>query len=174
MSATRAAADGGLLVLATTDIESEGGASLRGDKDVVLAKYDSTGRQIWSRSLGVAGSADGYALAAGADGSVTVTGAVRGAVGETIDRGGADGFVARFDSDGVEQWLHRLGGVSDDSVDAVSVAADGTVYLAGRTRSSRIVVRIPRRRLTPFKPAAFINRSTRLRPTKIPLSASSA
>lgn len=136
ISSAQVGPDGGVYVLGTTDLAAADGPSLRGDKDVVLAKYDSTGHQVWSRALGAAESADGHALTVGADGSVTVAGAISGALGETIEHGQADGFVARFDADGVEQWLHRLGGVWEDSIDAVTVGADGTVYVAGRTRSS--------------------------------------
>lgn len=45
-----------------------------------------------------------------------------------------------------------------------------TRSLAGRTRSSRGVVRVPLRRLTSAKAAAFTSRSIRLRPTAMPSS----
>ena len=45
---------------------------------------------------------------------------------------------------------------------------------AGLESASRMVVQVPLRRLTPCKPAAFISRATRLRPTWTPRSASSA
>ncbi|MGD2132240.1 MAG: hypothetical protein PVI23_05565, partial [Maricaulaceae bacterium] len=56
--------------------------------------------------------------------------------GETIERGGADGFVTRYDADGIEEWTHRLGGIGADAVNAVAVAADGTTYIAGKTTGS--------------------------------------
>jgi hypothetical protein len=133
ITAARAGADGSIYALATSDLALDGGSALRGEQDVVLVKYDTTGRKVWSRVLGAAESADGHALAVGADGSVTVAGSLTGALEGTIDRGGADGFVTRYDAAGVEQWTHRVGGLGDDSVDALTLGADGTVYLAGRT-----------------------------------------
>jgi hypothetical protein len=134
ITAARAGPDGAIYALAVSDLSTDGGPTLRGDKDVVLVRYDSTGRQVWSRVLGASDSAEGAALAVGADGSVTVAGKITGALAGTIDRGGTDGFATRYDAAGVEQWTHRLGGTSDDSVDALALGADGTVYLAGRTR----------------------------------------
>ena len=49
-----------------------------------------------------------------------------------------------------------------------------TRSLAGRRRGSRMVVRAPLRRLTPVRALSLISRSTRLRPTRTPSSASSA
>jgi len=129
-------ADGGLYVLATTDIATGDNLAVRGEQDVVLARYDSTGKRLWTRSLGASGTAEGRSLAVGADGSITVAGVITGDLGSTIDVGGTDGFVTRFDADGVEQWTQRIGGLSDDAVDSVTVAADGTVYVAGRTRNA--------------------------------------
>lgn len=134
ISAARAGPDGSVFALATSDLSPDGGPALRGEQDIVLVKYDSTGRKVWSRVLGAADSAEGHALVVGPDGSVTVAGAIKGALQGTIDRGGADGFATRYDAHGVEQWTHRLGGLNDDSVDALTLGPDGTVYLAGRTR----------------------------------------
>ena len=135
VSATAAGPDGGVYVLGTTDAGTTSGPSLRGEQDVVLAKYDATGRQVWIRHLGVSDSAEGHTLAVGEDGSVTIAGSLKGALGETIDRGGSDAFVTRFDAAGAELWTQRFGGIGDESVDAVAVDADGVVYVAGRTKS---------------------------------------
>lgn len=139
ISSAKAGLDGSMYVLATTDLSTVGGAAIRGEKDVVLAKYDSTGRQVWSRTLGVSGGAEGQSLAVGPDGSVTVAGVVSGALGGTIDKGGKDGFVTRYDGTGNELWTQRIGGLQDDSVDAVAIGDDGTIYVAGRTKGGLAV-----------------------------------
>lgn len=136
ITAARAAADGGFYALATTDGDATDAPGLRGSQDVVLARFDSTGARMWTRVLGAADEAAGATLAVGVDGSVTVAGTLSGAFGDTVAFGGEDAFVTRFDADGVEQWTQRFGGLNDDAAEKVAVAADGTVYVSGRTRSA--------------------------------------
>jgi hypothetical protein len=134
ISAAQAGPDGSMFVLAATDLSPAEGAAIRGDKDVVLAKYDSTGRRLWTRVLGASDTAEGASMAVGADGSVTIAGVMTGALGGTVDKGGKDGFVTKYNASGTELWTHRLGGLYDDSVDAVTMGSDGTIYVAGRTK----------------------------------------
>ena len=47
-----------------------------------------------------------------------------------------DGFVAKFNSSGVLQYLTYIGGSQDDGVSAIAVDAAGNAYLAGATNSS--------------------------------------
>ncbi len=37
---------------------------------------------------------------------------------------------------GVEQWLSRFGGSGDDQPNAVTIASDGTIYVAGKAASA--------------------------------------
>ncbi len=113
-----------------------GGLTPRGDQDVFLTKYDSTGREVFTRGLGASTSASGLALAVGADGSVVVAGKISGALGSTTDFGNDDAFVTKFDASGREVFLQRFGGSSNDEVRSVTLANDGTIYLAGRTGSA--------------------------------------
>ncbi len=112
------------------------GLTPRGEQDVLLTKYDSTGRAVFTRALGAADTASGLALAVGADGAVVVAGKVSGALGTTTDFGGADAFAVKFDASGREVFLERFGGAGDDDVRSIAIAADGTVYLGGRTSAS--------------------------------------
>lgn len=137
--ATATAADGSLYVLADGKGKVDGQA-LKGSSDVVLLRYDSAGKLSYSRSLGAAASASGFALAVSPDGkSVAVAGQVTGALGD--DGGGSDpavgdSFVSVYDASGVEKWTRRGSATSDDAATAVAFGADGSVYVAGRTRSA--------------------------------------
>lgn len=133
VKAAKAASDGGVYVLGTATGALASGLTPIGDQDAVLVKYDSTGRQVWARALGATGSAEGLSLAVDADGDVIVAGAVTGALGTTVDRGGSDVFVARYTAKGAEEWVQRLGTLADDAATALTVGADGTIYVAGRT-----------------------------------------
>jgi hypothetical protein len=47
--------------------------------------------------------------------------------------GGYDGFVAKFDVDGNQHWIHQFGTTSVDEVRYVSTDGLGNIYVAGTT-----------------------------------------
>ncbi len=133
--ATATGANGEIYVLSQAQ-GSVGGLTPIGTQDVFLSKFDSTGKQVFVRGLGAAASASGLALKVAADGSVVVGGKVNGTLGTTTDLGGDDAFVQKFDASGIEVFLKRFGGSGNEEVRDIAVAADGSIYLAGRTGSA--------------------------------------
>lgn len=127
--------DGGLYVVGNSN-SAVGGQTLKGDSDLVLIRYDSTGKRVWSRTLGSAQEATGTAITVDSNGDVIVAGQVTGALGDTNEIGGTDSLVVKYSADGVEQWVQRFGASSDDTINSISVAADGTIYVAGQANSS--------------------------------------
>jgi hypothetical protein len=131
--ATAIGADGAVYVLADLSGSSDN-ASIRGDRDVALLKYDSAGKLAFTQILGAADQASGFAVAVSADGSkVAVAGAVEGGLSGTTARGEDDSFVAVFDADGEPQWSARRGAKGDDQVNAIAFASDGTLVVTGQT-----------------------------------------
>ena len=128
-------ADGGLFVVGHTSAAVDG-QTLKGGQDLVLMRYDSTGKKLWSRVLGAAESASGAAVTVDTSGNVIVAGSVTGELSGTNKVGGADSLVVKYSADGVEQWTRRFGGTADDRAQSVSVGADGTIYVAGRADSA--------------------------------------
>ena len=126
--------DGGIYVVGKTTASTDGQV-LKGEQDLVLAKYDSTGKRVWSRVLGAADSAEGASVAVDANGNVVVAGKVSGGLGDSTDIGGSDSIAVKYNAAGVEQWTQRFGGTGDDNATAVAVADDGTVYVAGKAAS---------------------------------------
>ena len=147
ISAVRSTAtgpDGSVYVLADIDGKTADGQAPKGAADVALLKYDSAGALQFTRTLGSASTASGYALAVSADGSkIAVTGTVTGDLDKTnpAPKGTdgatqADTFVSLFDGQGVEQWTQRRGASTDDTPSSVAIGADGSVYVTGKTSSA--------------------------------------
>lgn len=128
-------ADGGIFVVGQTSAAVDG-QTLKGEQDLVLMRYDSTGKKLWSRVLGAGESASGAAITVDSSGNVIVAGSVTGELSGTNKVGGSDSLVVKYSADGVEQWTRRFGGTADDRASSVSVGADGTVYVGGQANSS--------------------------------------
>jgi hypothetical protein len=138
--------DGALYMLADVT-GAVAGQAVRGSQDVALVKYDSAGKLLYSRTLGAADSATGLSLAVSADGQVAVAGSVSGALSGAQEAalnsgtsgayaGQSDSFVTLYDKDGEETWTQRRGARQDDQANQVAFGADGTVYVAGQTKSA--------------------------------------
>ncbi len=129
------APDGGIYVVGRTS-SGVNGQDIKGESDLVLMRYDSNGKEVWSRVLGAAGEANGASVAVDSAGNVVVAGSVKGALGGTNDLGGEDSLVVKFNADGVEQWAQRFGAAGDDRANAVTIGDDGTIYVVGEARGS--------------------------------------
>lgn len=107
-----------------------------GGQDMFLAKFDSNGAHLWSRSFGSV-SVDGVnGIDVDADGSVYVGGIVGGAVtfadSTHAALGSLDGFVAKFDAAGEPQWAMIVGGAFEDRVLDVAAHPDFAVVVSGQ------------------------------------------
>lgn len=152
--ATAAGADGSVYVLAELTGEVAGQV-IKGERDVALLKYDSTGQLLFSRTLGAADEAKASAIAVSADGKVAIAGSVKGVLrdanattvpapaGTEVPTGSTslnaaeyDSFVTLFDAEGAELWTRRGGAVASDAARAIAFGADGKVYAAGQSTGS--------------------------------------
>ena len=139
VKAQQVAPDGSLYVLAEVDglVDSQ---SIKGGSDVALMKYDPAGNLLYTRTLGAATGASGYALSVSADGqSIAVAGSVTGVL-DLADAGKdakvADSFVSVFSAAGEEKWTQRSGATAEDKATGVAFAADGSVYVTGTAGSA--------------------------------------
>ncbi|SFK18355.1 hypothetical protein SAMN03159338_3533 [Sphingomonas sp. NFR04] len=121
------------------------GANLStGDDNLFLTKMDSSGKVVWQRNLGATGAATGASVSLGQDGSVVVAGTVTGSFnGITAD---GDMAVAKYAANGDEQFSTLVVSKDADTARAVTVGADGSVFVAGRVSNEdggdAMVVRI--------------------------------
>jgi hypothetical protein len=106
-----------------------------GGYDGFLAKYNSSGAHVWSRSMGGASVDTVTGLGVDGNGNPTVAGYFQG----TSNFGGAnltsagsnDVFVARYTSAGAHQWSNRYGDLNDQRAYGAAVDAAGNVALTG-------------------------------------------
>lgn len=123
----------------TTDF---GGGPLTsaGGYDIFLAKFDSDGNHLWSRSFGDADSQFGVSVVRDGFGNIIVTGYFNGTTdfggGPLTSAGGYDVFVARLDPHGNHLWSRSFG--DGDSQFGASIAADnlGDIIVTGRFRGT--------------------------------------
>jgi beta-propeller repeat-containing protein len=117
-----------------------GGGSLTsaGGKDIFVARYTSAGAHVWSKQIG--GSLDDIARGVAVDGggNVVLTGnfassSVNFGGGALVNSGGADIFLAKYDSTGAHVWSKRFGGSFSAAEIGTDVATDGAgnVLLTG-------------------------------------------
>ncbi|MFM1960157.1 MAG: hypothetical protein RL588_1674 [Pseudomonadota bacterium] len=136
-------ADGSVLVL--SDVTGElGGQKIRGDRDVVLQKFDSAGKLLFSRDLGASDEASGLSMAVADDGRIAIAGRIKGKLegatgGSVTELKGevSDSFVTVYNASGEEVWTQRRGSVGDDEATHLAWDSAGKLYVAGDSSSGR-------------------------------------
>lgn len=114
-----------------------------GASDAFLAKYAGNGQLLWSTYIGGTAVDFGESVHVGADGMVYVCGSTQSLNGIQWGvshqgglGGGRDGFLMKFNAEGVRQWGTYYGGAGFDQALEVITDAAGSVYLAGSTSST--------------------------------------
>ncbi len=100
--------------------------------DVLLAKYDSAGNQVWIREFGTAGSDYGYGVALDSSGDPYIAGLTEGDLGGG-SAGGIDMFVAKYDSSGNQQWISQCGTPEKNMAYAIALDSSDNIYVSGGT-----------------------------------------
>jgi len=115
--------------------------------DAFLVKFNSSGLLQWGTYYGGAGSEIGYSCATDASGNVYLAGdaeqgfvpasgiATAGAHQSAYGGGFSDGFLVKFDSNGLRQWGTYYGGSLLDFSHSCATDASGNVYMSGETQS---------------------------------------
>ncbi|WP_298675596.1 hypothetical protein [uncultured Sphingomonas sp.] len=111
------APDGGIVVAGTITGRLDEHVS---DGDMVVARYNAMGDELFSTVIPSAGADAARAVAVGADGSIFVGGKVAGA-------GGGDAFVARIDATGHVADRYTFPDAGRDSLTALAIAPDGNL-----------------------------------------------
>ncbi len=129
-----AVSKGGSVYLTGSSRGIPGQPSVASGDDIILARYSSSGRQVWATLAGGSLIDEGHGVAVSGAGAVYVSGLWGGA----LDAGHGDVVVARYDATGAIEWQRLLSGSQLDMAEGVTVDRDGSIYVAGWTWSPTI------------------------------------
>ena len=114
-----------------------------GSQDAFVTKLDPNGQLIYSTYLGGNDADEGFGIAADPWGSAYVTGRTASATSfptlnsiQSLNAGGVDAFVTKFDIGGQPVYSTYLGGNDADEGYDVAVDSAGRAWVTGRTSSS--------------------------------------
>jgi hypothetical protein len=118
----------------TTDFGS-GPLISAGTLDIFVAKFDASGKPLWSKRFGDADNQEGLAVAVDGAGNVFATGGFFGSVnfgGQTLTSiGKNDIFLVKLDASGQHVWSQSFGDGSTQYASGVAVDSAGNVLLTG-------------------------------------------
>ncbi len=116
----------------------------KGQLDVFLSKFDSSGDFLWARTWGGEHGEYGNGVAVGWLGNAYVTGNFYGTADfdpgggdpHTSNDGSSDVFLSKFDSSGDFLWASTWGGPETDYGWDIATDGSGNVYVSGSFRST--------------------------------------
>jgi Ca2+-binding RTX toxin-like protein len=111
------------------------GGTNAGGKDAWVAKYDSSGNQLWLKQFGTAADDIATDVKTDAFGNLYLTGQTSGSLGGT-NAGGTDAWFAKYDENGNLLWIQQTGTSADDSATGIAPITAGNFYLTGGTEGS--------------------------------------
>ncbi|MGI9582367.1 SBBP repeat-containing protein [Chryseobacterium sp. RRHN12] len=113
-----------------------------GAVDALIAKFDPDGNRIWSSYYGGTNMDYGWHCAVDSNNNIYLSGYtfsttnIANAGHQNTLGGSSDGFLVKFNSNGIRQWGTYYGGNESDEAEACAVDENDNVYIAGVTRST--------------------------------------
>src|SRR5207253_2679622 len=105
-------------------------------QDLFVAKYSSSGQNLWSKAVGNDAEEVGKGIAVDSTGNVIVVGQLGSYM---VDLGGGmqtshglyDAFVIKYSTAGTYAWSKIFGSSQDDAATSVATDASGNVIVTG-------------------------------------------
>ena len=107
-----------------------------GGNDGFLAKYSTSGSQLWVRQFGTSGTDFAQQVVTDSTGNVYLAGYTTGSFAGYTNAGSEDVFVAKYSTNGTQLWVRQFGTSASDIDSGLSVSSSGNIYLSGYTRGS--------------------------------------
>jgi hypothetical protein len=109
-----------------------GSTPYNGLYDAWLAKNDKNGNQLWAKNIGTTDFDWAWGVDTDSEDNVYVTGWTLGNLGGT-NAGSYDAWLAKYDNDGNQEWVHQFGTSGDDEAFGIKVDSYDNVYVIGYT-----------------------------------------
>ena len=122
---------GSFAIVGTTDGAVDGNTNRQ--LDVFVAKFDSEGKKQWLVRFGTPQDDYGTAVAIDDAGTVWVSGDTYGGMEGNVNKGERDGFLAKFSSTGVQQWIVHISTDVIERARGLAVDARGVATVVGTT-----------------------------------------
>ena len=115
-----------------------GGNSNSGNYDIILAKYNSSGTNQWTRLLGSSNHEEGKSIEIDSSNNLYISGYTLGDLDGNTNVGNRDIFLAKYNSSGNKAWTKTLGTSSNDSPDLNGSAIDSSnnIYIIGESEGN--------------------------------------
>jgi hypothetical protein len=124
--------------LTTADLSTT--AIADGNTDSFVAKYDSSGDQLWTQQIQTLNNNQSNAVSVDSSGNVYIGGQVTGVIGAgQTSSGGNDGYVAKLNASGKLVYEQQFGTSGSDQVSAMTTAPDGSLYVVSQQNGHAIV-----------------------------------
>ena len=113
-----------------------------GLSDLFLVKFNQTGARQWSTYAGGIDNDYGYSVICdltAASGNVFIAGSTAStaiSTDGTFLNGVQDGYIAKFSTAGVNQWVSYYGGEGSDEIDAIGINTTSFLTITGQTNST--------------------------------------
>ncbi len=123
--------NGNAYITGSTDSDLTTTAVADGNNDSFVAKYSSSGEQVWTQQLQTLNQNQANAISVDSSGNVYIGGQTNGVIGSGQTKaGGTDAYVAKLDSKGKVVYEQQFGTSGTDQVSATATTSDGSLLVA--------------------------------------------
>jgi len=105
----------------------------RGNSDLFVIKYNSSGTKQWTEQNGTDMWDEARGVTTDSSGNVYVVGGTKGNLNGVNKAGMTEAFVIKYNSSGKRQWTKLLGTWRKDFANGVAIDSSGNIYVAGVT-----------------------------------------
>lgn len=129
--------DGGIYVVGSSKGSFGHQLNVAEEQDVFLTKFDTEGNVVFSRLLGVSGSAEAYDIKIDSQDNVIIAGATDSALQESdaVDSAN-DAFIVKYSKRGDEIFRYQLDTFGTTKAYSVAVDASDNIFVGGSTSSA--------------------------------------
>ncbi len=105
-----------------------------GSADVILVKYDSNNKKIWTKQIGTPKEEKANGITIDSSNNIYISGYTKGKFDNDTYSSRPDIFLSKFNSGGTNQWIKSFGTPFDDFSNGIAVDSSGNIYISGYTK----------------------------------------